>query len=53
LNGLPQGADGSFQGRLLLATGHPKKPEVPVLFSGVCRAGVSAPAASPAPQGGR
>jgi Protein of unknown function (DUF1573) len=58
LNGLPQDADGSFQGRLVLATGHPKKPEVQVLFSGVCRAGVTAPTATPAPpaphpQGGK
>ncbi len=39
LNGLPEEADGSFQGRLILETGHSAKPEVPVLFSGVCRAG--------------
>jgi hypothetical protein len=42
LNGLPDGSDGSFQGRVFLATGHPDKPEVPVLFSGVCRSGVGA-----------
>ena len=41
LDGLPDDADGSFQGRLLIKTGHPSKPEVPVLFSGVCRPGVS------------
>lgn len=40
LDGLPEDADGSFQGRLLVKTGHPAKPEVPVLFSGVCRPGV-------------
>ena len=40
LDGLPDDADGSFQGRLIIKTGHPTKPEVPVLFSGVCRPGV-------------
>jgi hypothetical protein len=42
LTGLPDGSDGSFQGRVFLATGHPGKPEVPVLFSGVCRSGIGA-----------
>lgn len=37
LNGLPEGADGAFQGRLVIETGHASKPEVQVLFSGVCR----------------
>ncbi|HVS17689.1 MAG TPA: DUF1573 domain-containing protein [Planctomycetota bacterium] len=37
LNGLPEGADGAFQGRLVIETGHGSKPEVAVLFSGVCR----------------
>ena len=40
MNGLPEEADGSFQGRLFVTTGHPAKPEVAVLFSGVCRGGV-------------
>ena len=39
LDGLPDDANGSFQGRLMFETGHDSKPEVPVLFSGVCRAG--------------
>jgi hypothetical protein len=41
LNGLPETVDGSFQGRLMIKTGHPQKPEIPVLFSGVCRPGVN------------
>lgn len=47
LNGLPEGADGAFQGRLLIETGHAAKSEVAVLFSGVCRnsAGTAVPAA--------
>lgn len=40
LNGLPESVDGSFQGRLMLETGHTVKPEIAVLFSGVCRPGV-------------
>jgi hypothetical protein len=40
LDGLPEEADGSFQGRVMINTGHPQKPEIPVLFSGVCRPGV-------------
>jgi hypothetical protein len=44
LNGLPETVDGSFQGRVILETGHPARPEVPVLFSGVCRPGVKAAA---------
>jgi len=40
LDGLPEEADGSFQGRVMIKTGHPQKPEIPVLFSGVCRPGV-------------
>jgi hypothetical protein len=42
LNGLPETVDGSFQGRLMVKTGHPQKPEISVLFSGVCRPGVKA-----------
>lgn len=49
LNGLPETVDGSFQGRVILETGHPARPEVPVLFSGVCRPGVKA-ATPPAPE---
>lgn len=45
LNGLPENVDGSFQGRLIIETGHPQKPELQLLFSGVCRPGVKAPAA--------
>jgi hypothetical protein len=45
LNGLPETVDGSFQGRLIIETGHPQKPELQMLFSGVCRPGVKAPAA--------
>lgn len=40
LDGLPENADGSFKGQLNIATGHPDKPTVQVIFSGVCRAGV-------------
>jgi hypothetical protein len=47
LNGLPDTVDGSFQGRLMLETGHPSKPEVAVLFSGVCRAGPKAATTQP------
>jgi hypothetical protein len=45
LNGLPETVDGSFQGRLIIETGHAQKPELQMLFSGVCRPGVKAPAA--------
>jgi hypothetical protein len=47
LNGMPEGADGAFQGRLVIETGHASKPEVAVLFSGVCRnsAGTAVPTA--------
>ncbi|MCP3917759.1 MAG: DUF1573 domain-containing protein [bacterium] len=37
LEGLPEGSDGSFRGEMVIKTGHPDKPEVPVRFSGVCR----------------
>lgn len=40
LTGLPEEANGSFRGELVVETGHPDKPEVVVRFSGVCRAGV-------------
>lgn len=53
LDGLPEDANGSFQGRLIFETNHPSKPEVPVLFSGVCRAGSPAPAPGGAAAGGR
>jgi len=44
LTGLPDGADGSFKGEMVIETGHPDKPEHLVTFSGVCRSGVgSAP----------
>lgn len=37
LDGLPEGADGSFRGVMLVKTGHPSKPQELVRFSGVCR----------------
>lgn len=40
LDGLPEGADGSFRGLLVIHTGHPTKGTMEVHFSGVCRAGV-------------
>ena len=43
LEGLPDGADGSFRGVLVIHTGCERKPEVEVRFSGVCRAGVVKP----------
>lgn len=51
LKGLPETADGAFQGRVLIETGHPSRPTVAVLFSGVCRkmAPVPAPTPQPAP----
>jgi hypothetical protein len=47
LQGLPDTLDGAFQGRVLVETGHPSRPTVSVLFSGVCRRGVQAPGAPP------
>lgn len=40
LEGLPDGSDGSFRGELVIHTGHERRPELLVRFSGVCRAGV-------------
>jgi hypothetical protein len=40
LDGLPDDSDGTFKGEVHLVTGHPKKPEIAVTFSGGCRAGV-------------
>ncbi|MEZ6013688.1 MAG: DUF1573 domain-containing protein [Planctomycetota bacterium] len=37
LDGLPEGADGSFRGVMVVKTGHPSKPQELVRFSGVCR----------------
>ena len=37
LDGLPDEADGSFQGRVMIRTGHPQKEEIPVQFEGVVR----------------
>lgn len=37
LDGLPEGADGSFRGIMVVKTGHPSKPQEVVRFSGVCR----------------
>lgn len=40
LEGLPEGADGSFRGLLVIHTGHATKGTMEVHFSGVCRAGI-------------
>jgi hypothetical protein len=40
LTGLPEGAEGSFRGELVIQTGNEAKPEILVRFSGVCRPGV-------------
>jgi hypothetical protein len=40
LEGLPDGADGSFRGLMVIHTGHPTKKTMEVHFSGVCRAGI-------------
>jgi hypothetical protein len=45
LVGLPDTANGTFQGRVMVETGHASRPTVSVLFSGVCRPGVQAQAA--------
>lgn len=52
LDGLPEGADGSFRGVMIIHTGHERKPEINVRFSGVCRAGVTKPRATPTRKGG-
>ena len=52
LEGLPDTANGTFQGRLLVETGHSSRPTVSVLFSGVCRPGVKAAAAPAQAKGG-
>ena len=41
LDGLPDGSDGTFRGEMLIETGHESKPEVAVVFGGVCRSGVA------------
>jgi hypothetical protein len=38
LEGMPEDANGSFSGRLVVETGHASRPTVSVLFSGVARA---------------
>ncbi|MFT4542896.1 MAG: hypothetical protein ACI841_004275 [Planctomycetota bacterium] len=43
LDGLPNNSDGSFKGEVVIETGHPAKPEMAVIFSGVCRSGIAAP----------
>lgn len=43
LEGLPDGADTSFKGEVVIETGHPQKPSLEVIFSGVCRSGVGRP----------
>jgi len=42
LNGMPDGMNSSFQGKLVVVTGHPTKEQVEVLFSGVCRGAAAA-----------
>jgi hypothetical protein len=49
LDGLPEGADGTFKGQVMIETGHPDKPQIPVSFSGVARAGVTT--GTPPPKG--
>ncbi|HTF88003.1 MAG TPA: DUF1573 domain-containing protein [Planctomycetota bacterium] len=50
LKGMPAGSDTAFQGRVLIETGHPARPTIAVLFSGVCRANAPvAPTPVPAP----
>ncbi len=49
LKGMPAGADSAFQGRVMIETGHPARPTIAVLFSGVCRSGTPAPAPVPVP----
>ncbi len=58
LKGMPPGSDSAFQGRVMIETGHPARPTVAVLFSGVCRANapvaptpVPTPLPTPAPVG--
>lgn len=46
LDGLPEGADGSFRGVMVVKTGHPSKPEELVRFSGVCRKLTGVPGAA-------
>jgi hypothetical protein len=45
LDGLPEGADGSFRGIMVVKTGHPSKPQELVRFSGVCRKLTGVPSA--------
>lgn len=57
LKGMPEGSDSAFQGRVMIETGHPSRPKIYVLFSGVCRSAapvapvvpVPAPVPAPAP----
>jgi hypothetical protein len=49
LKGMPESVDGSFQGRLLVETGHSARPTISVLFSGVCRAAVKPATPPPTP----
>ncbi len=49
LDGLPEGSDGTFKGKVMIETGHPDKPTIEVNFSGVARAGVTA--GTPPPKG--
>jgi hypothetical protein len=44
LDGLPEGADGSFRGVMEVRSGHPSKPQELVRFSGVCRKLTGVPA---------
>ena len=49
LKGMPAGTDAAFQGRVMIETGHPSRPTIAVLFSGVCRVRAPAPAPAPVP----
>jgi hypothetical protein len=51
-NGLPEEAEGSWSGQLVIQTGHPKKPEMRVTFSGILRAGQTKPVGAATAPGG-
>ena len=49
LKGMPPGTDAAFQGRVMIETGHPARPTIAVLFSGVCRMRAPTPVPMPVP----
>ncbi len=52
-NGLPEDAEGSWAGRLMVQTGHAQKPEIALTFSGILRSvAVKPPTPTPTPVGG-